>query len=70
MAGGRYVPGLYFSGPMRYIRFVRNDPDLELGGTMKAPLYGLSTMPAAPAPSPLMLAIQTAQLTILYREEK
>ena len=37
---------------------------------MKAPLYGLSTMPAAPAPSPLMLAIQTAQLTILYREEK
>jgi len=33
---------------------------------MRAPLYGPSTTPVVPRPSPLLLFIEQAQLTLVY----
>jgi hypothetical protein len=36
---------------------------------MSRPVFSLATMPAQPRPDPLLLFIQQAQMTLLYREE-
>jgi hypothetical protein len=37
---------------------------------MRAPTFGVSTMPAPPAPSPLERAIAAALLALVYREPR
>jgi hypothetical protein len=37
---------------------------------MRAPTFGVSTMPAPPAPSPVELAITAALLALVYREPR